>query len=181
MKIVVTHQKGGTAKSTTALALAVALIEAGNEIELVELDPQMSLTAWANAIGIASTPGARYTIIDTPPSVFDKKTIEALSTADRVIIPSGTSVSDLQVTASTLPLIKEQTKGSMKILWSRIQANTQAAKSIAEITDKIGYSAYKSTIGLRQCYQQDFLLKGWSGLNPQAKDEVSRFVLEAIS
>lgn len=181
MNIVVTHQKGGTAKSTTALILSVVLVESGNEVEIVDLDPQQSLTAWLASIGVKSTPGAKYKITDTPPSVFDAETSKALSEADRVIVPSGTSVSELQVTATTLPLIEERTNGVVKILWSRLQMNTLAAKSIAEMADQLGCQCFKAVIGQRQCYQQDFLIEGWSGLNRQAKDEVSMFTLEAIS
>lgn len=181
MKIVVAQQKGGTAKSTTSLLLAVILDKAGKEFEIEDLDPQESLSSWVSIIGVKSTKGADYKITDTPPSVFDTATEKALNDADLVIVPSGTSVSDLQVTASTLPLINSRTKGKVRVLWSKVQSNTQAGKSLKEFTEQIEAKSFKNTIGLRQCYQQDFLIKGWEGLNNQARDEASTFVLEAIS
>lgn len=181
MKVVIAHQKGGTSKSTTALLLAVVLHKAGKLFEIVDLDPQKSLTSWISMIGLESTPGANYQITDTPPSVFNIETEKQLAEADLVIVPSGTSVSELQVTASTLPTIKQRTNGKVKVLWSRVQSNTLAGRSLAEFTEQIGADAFKSTIGLRQCYQQDFLVKGWNGLNTQAREEASTFVLETIS
>ena len=45
MKIIaITNQKGGTAKTTTAAALAVLLARGGTRTHLVDMDPQASLT-----------------------------------------------------------------------------------------------------------------------------------------
>ncbi len=48
-KIAVANEKGGVAKTTTALALGGALTEAGKDVLLVDLDPQANLTL---ALGI---------------------------------------------------------------------------------------------------------------------------------
>lgn len=45
--IAVTNQKGGVAKTTTTLNLAVALTRAGHRVLVVDLDPQANLTAQA--------------------------------------------------------------------------------------------------------------------------------------
>jgi chromosome partitioning protein len=45
--IAVTNQKGGVAKTTTALNLAVALTRAGHRVLVVDLDPQANLTTQA--------------------------------------------------------------------------------------------------------------------------------------
>jgi len=181
MKIAIVQQKGGTAKSTTALILAVILDKAGKEFEITDLDPQKSLTGWIEMCELKSTVGAKYQIIDTPPSVFDDKTNAILAEADEVIVPSGTSVSELQVTATTLPTIKSRTKGRIRVLWSRVQKNTTAGKSLDELSRHIGAETFSHYIGLRQCYQQEFVSDGWKGLNPKAREETSSFVLEVIS
>lgn len=46
--ITLVTQKGGTGKSTLATALAVAATEAGEQVLALDLDPQGTLTAWAN-------------------------------------------------------------------------------------------------------------------------------------
>jgi cellulose biosynthesis protein BcsQ len=181
MNIVITHQKGGVAKSTTALIIAAVLSEVGKTFEVVDLDPQKSLTSWLNMANLESTPGGKYKITDTPPSVLDKATILALKDADIVVVPSGTSVAELQVTSSTLPLFKERTSGEIKVLWSKVQANTQAGKALESFAEQLQVSSFNSFIGLRQCYQQDFITKGWGGLNSKAKEEVSAFVLELLA
>lgn len=44
--IAIVNQKGGTAKTTTAVSLAVALAELQQRVVLVDLDPQGSATLW---------------------------------------------------------------------------------------------------------------------------------------
>ena len=39
------NQKGGTAKTTTAAALAVLLSRTGQPVHMIDMDPQASLTA----------------------------------------------------------------------------------------------------------------------------------------
>lgn len=51
------NQKGGTAKTTTAAALAVLLSRRGRKVHLIDMDPQASLTA---AFGVAETDGVLY-------------------------------------------------------------------------------------------------------------------------
>lgn len=51
--IAVVNQKGGTAKTTTAVNLSVALAELGKRVVLIDLDPQASATLW---LGHAPTP-----------------------------------------------------------------------------------------------------------------------------
>lgn len=50
--IAFTNEKGGVAKTTTALSLGGALVEAGNEVLLIDLDPQANLT-----LGLGIQPG----------------------------------------------------------------------------------------------------------------------------
>lgn len=49
--IAVTNQKGGTAKTTTAVNLAAALGERGVPTLLIDLDPQASASGWLDAAG----------------------------------------------------------------------------------------------------------------------------------
>lgn len=54
--IAVVNQKGGTAKTSTAVNLAAALAEEGRRVLVVDLDPQHSATDWM--LGTALTDGA---------------------------------------------------------------------------------------------------------------------------
>ncbi len=53
--IAVVNQKGGTAKSTTAVNLAATLAEEGRRVLLVDLDPQHSATDWL--LGVSAEVG----------------------------------------------------------------------------------------------------------------------------
>ena len=55
--IAISNQKGGTAKTTTAAAIAVLLSRAGFRIHLVDSDPQASLTT---AFGLSDPKGLLY-------------------------------------------------------------------------------------------------------------------------
>jgi chromosome partitioning protein len=42
--IAITNEKGGVAKTTTTLSLGAGLVEFGNRVLLMDLDPQANLT-----------------------------------------------------------------------------------------------------------------------------------------
>ena len=111
-------QKGGTGKTTTALALAVAANQAGRSVVVIDLDPQTTATNWYDRRGssdsltvvscqvarlrfvleAAKNEGADLVIIDTP-----AKSSEAGIEADMVLVPVRPQIYDLE----TLPAIRD--------------------------------------------------------------------------
>jgi chromosome partitioning protein len=88
MKIIaITNQKGGTAKTTTAAALAVLLARGGTRTHLVDMDPQASLT---RAFGLEDETDGLYH-----------------SLTDRAGLPVKTLSQNLTITPSSIELGRE--------------------------------------------------------------------------
>lgn len=111
------HQKGGTGKTTLAIAAALALSEAGLSVLVLDLDPQGTATAWAdrypaltgggagvvvrpqlaNRLDTAVTRLARgfdWTLVDSPPTL-DASTLGVLALGLPVLIPVRPAAADL--------------------------------------------------------------------------------------
>jgi chromosome partitioning protein len=66
--VVVANQKGGVAKTTTAINLGTSLALAGKRMLLVDLDPQASLTSGIGMKGRAGNGGAYTALLSDAPS-----------------------------------------------------------------------------------------------------------------
>lgn len=116
MIISIINLKGGVGKTTTAIALATAVVRDKKQVEVYDSDPQSSASLWAMvaeenndplpfsvvSANIATVRSAeqkykgdtdKWIIIDCPPSghVMD----EAMKVADLVIVPTKTGPADL--------------------------------------------------------------------------------------
>ena len=119
LTVAIISQKGGAGKTTLALNLSVAAERAGQATLLVDLDPQGSASAWAQARGTetpvvtaiqahtlpstlerAQQAAARLALLDTAPLV-EPVALAAARAADLVLIPCRPSILDLRaITAS---------------------------------------------------------------------------------
>src|SRR5580704_4668739 len=107
-------QKGGTAKTTAAVNLAVEALTHGLEVVVIDLDPQVSACDWKDIRGdrppvVAATPvphlertlkaaadnGADLAIIDTAGRTNDAA-LAAARAADLVLVPLQPSLIDLR-------------------------------------------------------------------------------------
>lgn len=122
--VAVVSQKGGSGKTTLAVALAVAAHRAGRAAAIIDLDPQASAALWgdrrqhappvvvsaqaprlAHVLAAAAAGGAAFVVIDTPPRA-DSAAFEAVRAAGVVLIPCRPNLLDLETTATTLALIR---------------------------------------------------------------------------
>jgi chromosome partitioning protein len=116
MKILaVIGQKGGNAKTTTALGIAVAATAAGKTVAVIDLDPQPSAANWGDrrnkpdSPAVIACPAARLrpvlegaraqgvdlVVIDTPGKSADAS-IEAAKAADMVLLPVQPHLGDIE-------------------------------------------------------------------------------------
>jgi chromosome partitioning protein len=121
-------QKGGTGKTTCAIATSAELVARGNRVLLVDADPQGSTSAWAALAAETGRPapstvamgatlhkpgqldavakGFDAVVIDCPPHNGEIMRA-ALMVADVVVLPCGASPLDAWALASTLELVSQ--------------------------------------------------------------------------
>ncbi len=116
-------QKGGTGKTTLALALAVAAEKAGRTTVVIDLDPQATACNWADrrdadtpivvdaqparlskALEKAMQGGVNLAIIDTP-ARSEQTALAAAKSANLIIIPCRPQIYDLETVPNSRELI----------------------------------------------------------------------------
>lgn len=168
MRIAVANLKGGPGKTTTSVALAELLAESG-ETFLVDADPQMSATAWADdaaeaggplavtVVGMASRDLARqlpkvvgdaHAVIDTAPGELPVVTA-AIIAADVVVIPSRPTVGDLRRLAVTVDLAQDLGT-PIAVLLSQTRSGTRSLDEAREALDALEYPCLTTHIPLRE-------------------------------
>jgi chromosome partitioning protein len=125
-------QKGGSGKTTLVLHLAMAAIDQGNAVSIIDLDTQRSAEKWGELrvrktkkaapaivhglphdidrmIEAAREAGTDVVLIDTPPAT-NNTTLRAGGVADMIIVPTRTSTLDVEALRETLQALKDANK-----------------------------------------------------------------------
>jgi chromosome partitioning protein len=172
MKIVIiAGQKGGAGKTTIAVHLATEALRRGMRVGIVDADPQLSATAWANArlntslpvveatgpklnnaLDLARNDGFDLIVIDSPPHA-NAATQKPYRLADLIILPVRPSVLDLAALPASLDMVESaNTKAALVISAAPIRA--------AEIIDtrreleKTGFPVLNTVIHDRTPYRR---------------------------
>ena len=91
--LVVSNQKGGVGKTTTAISLGAALVEHGERVLVVDLDPQANATS---GLGVSKAPpNAVYGLILKERAINDSIVRTAVSGLD--LVPSGPDMAGAEV------------------------------------------------------------------------------------
>lgn len=133
MKIVaLAARKGGCGKSTLTTHLAVAAVQAGKRVAIVDLDPQATVAEWADYRGedppdVVSSQPARLSkildqmrgsydlvLIDTPPTTGEADRV-AIEAADLVLVPTRIQNSDITAVLRSVDKAATQEKPTFVI------------------------------------------------------------------
>ena len=172
-------QKGGVGKSTTAVCLAVAALERGSRVLLVDADPQGTVRTWGEVAAERKRPAptviamgasmhkqgqltelaAAYdvTFIDCPPRHGEVQR-SAMMVADLVVLPCGASAADAWALATSLDVVREARAMRDEliacVLITRKQGRTALGKAARKVLESTGLPVLETELGARIAYQE---------------------------
>lgn len=174
--IAVAQQKGGAGKSTLASNLAVALLQGGKRVALLDTDPQASLTRWHSLRPENATPlvfdapsgwrvtGAMdrlkrsmdYIVMDTPPHADTDSRI-AIRAANLVLIPLQPSLPDLWASEATVKLAEDE-KRLHRLVLNRLPATGRMRDVVIEELARRKAPVMQEALGNRSAFAAAFAL-----------------------
>lgn len=169
--VAVVAEKGGVGKTTLALTLAVAAVQAGRKVAVFDLDPQATAAQWTDrrtqefpwvvatpatrldaAIGNAREQGVDFIVIDTPPHA-GTDAVEAARRAHLVLVP----VEPHLYTLETLPKLGDLLKlaGDTPALFvvSKAAIQGKEAQDAADYIAAQGFAVCPVTLYLRAAHR----------------------------
>lgn len=164
--ITVAQQKGGAGKTTLAAHLAVAWAGDGKKVAIVDIDPQASLSAWAeqrgtrNGLDVSRVTGWRtqaeverksrdhdIVLVDSPPHAETEAKI-AVRAAALVIVPVQPSPMDVWATKPTLDLARAEKVPALLVL-NRVPPRARLTEAMLEKVGELGVPVAAARVGNR--------------------------------
>jgi chromosome partitioning protein len=181
IRIAFVNGKGGVGKTTATTLIAAALQDAGQSVSIDVRDPQLSATTAAGIFHLPLGDTHPVVVIDTAPSVHLPSTLDAIQTADLVILVTSPSPLDLATTAATAQWIKaERPTGETRLLFNLVQTNNRFFDEMSEIAKEIPFPAFKHHLVRRTAYQVA-QLAGWKAIPAAAREEIIQVAMEVAA
>jgi chromosome partitioning protein len=145
--VLIANPKGGSGKTTVATSLAGMLAVAGDEVRLLDLDRQQSATQWLarrdrHLPAIATVEGSEadakgWLIIDSAAALHGKNLEHALRLVQKVLVPIGASLFDIQASRDFLQVLAEEKavrkgKIDVAVVGMRMAPRTRAAATLEQ-------------------------------------------------
>ena len=145
--ILVANPKGGSGKTTVVTNLAGMLAVAGNQVRVLDLDRQQSATQWLSRrdaqlpviarVAGEEADGKGWLIIDTPAALHGKNLEHALKLVQKVLVPIGASLFDIQASRDFLQVLADEKvvrkgKIDVAVVGMRMAPRTRAAVTLEQ-------------------------------------------------
>lgn len=172
-RIVLAQQKGGAAKTTLCVHLAVAAEQAGFKTAIIDTDPQGSASAvWGAARGDIAPPvaaviaaelrdaleaaeadGYQVVFIDTAPHTAPA--IEAVArNVDLAIVPVQPSILDVAATQRTVDLLRAAKVPAVAVLTRAPPRGDEETNETQKAMEALGLPMLKGWMGERKVYRR---------------------------
>jgi len=191
------QQKGGSGKTTLLAHLAHASRLTGHSVALLDLDPQCSLTRWAELGGVegltlietasyragSDIRNARNkydTVLVDCPGAATSLLESAIRESDLVIVPCQASALDVWATEAVLTMARDE-KIPARVVLNRVAPRGKAADQTVKALHEAGAEVLNTRIGNRIAFGQSFAM-GKTALSAtgqkRAKEEIAQFTAE---
>ena len=189
MKICFANQKGGVGKTTAAALVGAALRAAGKEVAFVDLDPQRTLTWWAQQVGAmevvdgakSSASKTQYQLVDTP-GALGPDLAKGVAAADLIVLVAEMGIASLHSTARTVPVLRRAApKARLAILFNKVRSNTLTGRQDpAELARALGAPALPISIPLKASFEL-FAGQGWAALPGPDRELAAQLALCVVT
>lgn len=169
--VAVVAEKGGVGKTTLSLALAVAAVQAGRKVAVLDLDPQATAAQWTDrrtpefpwvvatpatrlkaAIENAKGQGVDFLVVDTPPHA-GTDAVEAARCADLVLVPMEPHLFSLETLPKLANLLKLAGDVPATFVVSKCSVQGREARDAAEFIKGQGFDVCPVTLHLRAAHR----------------------------
>lgn len=194
MIIGIINAKGGVGKTTSAIYLGCAFAAAGKSVTVIDLDQQGSASRWADLATEAGDPlpfpvevsnvgrlpqtikrageGA-VVILDTPPG--DTRSIDAaIQVADFIIVPTQTSLIEVDRVWETLPTLDHLPHG---VLITSARLGTKSLDEAVTALEGQEIGVFRARIPIREKIRNSF---GTKPTSTEGYEFVAQEITEAL-